>query len=534
MLTKMQESYKDWIVYQIYPRSFIDSNGDGIGDIRGIINKLDYLVDLGVNAVWLSPCYKSPNEDNGYDIADYCDIMDEFGTLDDWKEMIAGMHQRGIKLIMDFVANHTSAEHKWFKESRKSKDNPYRDYYYWVDEPLNDWESTFRGSAWEYDEQTNQYYLHSYAVGQPDLNWENPKVREEMIKIIDFWVDLGVDGFRCDVLDQISKDFEKDLKRCGPKLHEYIKELFGREKVRHIFTVGECWGATEENMGELISGDREELSTSFQFDHIKVGAKYKFAPTEFTLDEVRDVFVHWQNVMQSKELLYTLFLENHDTMRIVSHYGNENEFRYESATMLAAMYFLQNGMPFIYQGQEIGVTNSYYTDMKDFDDIEIHNFYNMNPLGYSQEKMLRCINFGGRDNARRPMPWDASKNGGFSTADKTWISLYNRYEEINVENDKACEKSIFNFYKELIKIRKANNAVRHGIYQDITGDRNGVYIYKMTDKESGKTIAVVCNFEKENSLKLDLSGECLLSNYGERKDISGDYKPYECAVFRVN
>lgn len=529
MLTEIQESYKDWIVYEIYPRSFKDSNGDGIGDIQGIIQKLDYLEELGVNAVWLSPCYKSPNEDNGYDIADYYDIMDEFGTLDDWKEMIAGMHQRGIKLIMDFVANHTSSEHKWFKESRKSKDNPYRDYYYWVDEPINDWQSTFRGSAWEYDETTKQYYLHSYAVGQPDLNWENPKVREEMVKIIDFWVDLGVDGFRCDVLDQISKDFENDLDRCGPRLHEYIKMLFGRAKTEHIFTVGECWGATEENMSELIGGDRKELSTSFQFDHITVGAGYKFAPTEYTLDELRDVLVHWQELMQREELLYTLFWENHDTMRVLSHYGNETEFRYESATMLAAMYFLQNGMPFIYQGQEIGVTNSYYTDMKDFDDIETHNFYNMNPLDYTEEEKIRCINFGSRDNARRPMPWDASKNGGFSTADKTWISLYNRYEEVNVKNDRASEKSIFNFYKGLIEIRKKYNAVRHGVYKNVTDGRKGIYVYQMSDKDT--SILVVCNFEKESQLDIELSGRCLLSNYGRENDLSGTYKPYECAVF---
>jgi len=248
MLTQIQENYKDWIFYQIYPRSFKDSNGDGIGDLKGITQKLDYLTELGINAVWLSPCYKSPNDDNGYDISDFCDIGDEYGTLEDWKEMISEMHKRGIKLIMDFVPNHTSSDHPWFKESRKSKDNPYRDFYYWSDQPVPAWKSVFGGSAWEYDETTNQYYLHSHAISQPDLNWENPKVREEMRKVVDYWVDMGVDGFRCDVMDMISKDFEHGINRNGPKLHEYINMLFGREKTKHIFTVGECWGAQKENI----------------------------------------------------------------------------------------------------------------------------------------------------------------------------------------------------------------------------------------------------------------------------------------------
>lgn len=532
MITEMQKSYKDWIVYQIYPRSFMDSNGDGIGDLQGIIQKLDYLEELGVNAVWLSPCYKSPNDDNGYDISDYCDIMDEFGTLDDWKEMISEMHKRGIKLIMDFVANHTSSEHKWFKESRKSRNNPYRDYYYWVDKPLNDWKSTFGGSAWEYDETTNQYYLHSYAVSQPDLNWENPKVREEMIKVIDFWVDLGVDGFRCDVLDQISKDFEKNAKRNGPRLHEFINILFGREKVAHIFTVGECWGATQENIPELIGGDRKELSTSFQFDHIQVGVKGAFEPIEYTLDEVRDVLVHWQEFMQEQELLYPLFWENHDSMRILSRYGDAGEKRYESATMLAAMYFLQNGMPFIYQGQEIGVTNSYYVDIKDFDDIETCNYYKQNPHNYTNDKLIHNINSASRDNARRPMPWDDSEFGGFSTAEP-WIPVFNRYQEVNVRCDRENARSIFDFYKELIKIRKESIAVRHGIYENLTGNREGIYIYKMTDVETGKAVVTVCNFESRNELSIDLSGDCILSNYEIRSEIAGEYQPYECAVFLI-
>ena len=532
MLTGFQENCKDLIFYQIYPRSFKDANGDGIGDLKGITEKLDYLVELGVNAVWLSPCYKSPNDDNGYDISDFCDIGDEYGTLEDWKEMISEMHKRGIKLIMDFVPNHTSSAHRWFQEAKKSKDNPYRDFYYWSDEQVPPWNSVFRGSAWEYEETTGQYYLHSHAISQPDLNWENPKVREEMIKVIDYWVDLGVDGFRCDVMDMISKDFEQGINRNGPKLHEYIRMLFDREKTRNIFTVGECWGAQKENITALIDGDRNELSTLFQFSHLKVGRKTKFERVPFTLDDVRNVFVEWQEFMRDNELLPTLFIENHDTMRNVNFHGNPDEYRYESATLLATMYFLQSGIPFIYQGQEIGVTNSWHTDINEFDDIETFNFYNLNPFELDEEELMKRINFGSRDNARRPMPWDDSEDGGFGSTEP-WIPMYAKYKEINVEADRAKEKSIFNFYKELVKIRKENNAIRHGVYENLSEERVGSYIYKMTDKETNKTILVVCNFENENVISIDISGKCILSNYNKREEVSGTYMPYECAVFEI-
>ena len=532
MLTQIQESYKDLIFYQIYPRSFKDANGDGIGDLRGIIEKLDYLVDLGINAVWLSPCYKSPNDDNGYDISDFCDIGEEYGTLEDWKEMISEMHKHGIKLIMDFVPNHTSSAHKWFQESRKSKDNPYRDFYYWSEKPVPEWRSVFGGSAWEYDEMTGEYYLHSHAISQPDLNWENPKVREAMLAVVDYWVDLGVDGFRCDVMDMISKDFEQGINRNGPKLHEYIHMLFGREKTKHIFTVGECWGAQKENITSLVDGSRGELSTLFQFSHLKVGRRSKFERVPFTLDGVRDVLVEWQEFMRENELLPTLFLENHDTMRIVDYYGNPNELRYESATLLATMYFLQAGIPFIYQGQEIGVTNSWYTDIKDFNDIETHNFYHMNPLNYSPEDLIKYINFGSRDNARRPMPWDDSEDCEFGSVEP-WIPKYTRYKEINVKADREQEKSIFNFYKDLIRIRKESNAVRHGVYENLTDGREGAYIYKMTDKVTKEAIVVVCNFKEEQEICVGVAGECILSNYEKRGQVSGMYKAYECAVFKM-
>lgn len=294
-MNKQREEFLDWVVYQIYPRSFKDSNGDGVGDIKGITEKLDYLKELGINAVWLSPCYKSPNCDYGYDISDYRDIMDEFGTLDDWKEMIAGMHERGIKLIMDLVANHTSSEHRWFKEARKSRNNPYHDYYIWRDEVPNDWKSCFNDpSAWEYNEASGEYYLHSFSIGQPDLNWENPKVRKEICDVVDYWADLGVDGFRCDVLCFIAKDFENGLMENGPKLHDYIRELFGREKVKYLFTVGECY-IGEKEINDICGEDRDELKCIFQFEHFRVGVDSdKYIPKPYKIDEVKDILSRWQ------------------------------------------------------------------------------------------------------------------------------------------------------------------------------------------------------------------------------------------------
>lgn len=529
MLTNYQKDFYDWTFYQIYPRSFKDSNGDGIGDLKGITEKLDYLKELGINAIWLSPCYKSPNDDNGYDISDYTDIMDEFGTMDDWKHMIDEMHKRGIKLIMDFVANHTSSEHKWFKEARKSKDNPYRDYYYWADKPLNDWNSCFGGSAWEYDEQTNQYYLHSYAVSQPDLNWENPKVREEMINVVDFWVDLGVDGFRCDVLDQISKDFEKNQNGNGPRLHEYINMLFGREKTKHIFTVGECWGSSEDNINELVGGERNELSTVFNFEHLSFGRVGKFGHTEFSLDDIRDILVRWQNTMQKNELLYTLFWENHDRPRSISIYGNETEKRYESASMLAAMMYLQKGVPFIYQGQEIGAVNCTLDKIEDFADIETVNYYNGFIGKKSHKEIMAELNYASRDNARHPMPWNGEKDFGFGS-EKPWLGFYDR-RDINTEDDIKSEKSIYKFYQKLLKIRKNSSAVRRGRYEDMTNGKNGCYVYKRFDEN--ETILVVCNFDKEQNIDIAENGEIILSNT-DRTTLCGTFAPYECAVVKMS
>ncbi len=526
-MTQKQNESLNLVVYQVYPRSFKDSNGDGIGDLNGITEKLDYIKGLGANAIWLSPCYKSPNEDNGYDISDYRDIMDEFGTLDDWKNMISEMHKRGLKLIMDFVANHTSSEHKWFKEARKSKDNPYRDYYYWADEPLTDWKAEFGGSAWEYDETTKQYYLHCFAVGQPDLNWENPKVRQEMVDVIDYWVGLGVDGFRCDVLDMISKDFVNGKRGGGPRLHEFVNQLFGRPEVSHIFTVGECISSKAEDLILLLGGDRGELSTAFEFSHIHFGRSGRFLETPLDRNDIRNALVKWQNIFQDNELVGTLFFENHDQPRIVSRYGDVNK-RYESATMLATMSFLQRGIPFIYQGQEIGSINPYTENPDDFDDIETVNYYRMNPSKIEFAEQIKRMNFGSRDNGRRPMPWNDGENGGFGGG-RPWLPVHDKYKEINVEKDLASEQSVYKYFKALFELRASSDAFTTGRYEDITLGRDGMYVYKRTGGD--ESYIVVCNFEKENTLSIDIDCDMVLSNLGKR-EICGKYKPYECAVYK--
>ncbi len=526
----MKESFKqylDWVVYQIYPRSFMDGNGDGIGDLKGITQKLDYLKELGVNAVWLCPCYKSPGGDNGYDISDYRDVAEEFGTLDDWKTMVKGMHARGIKLVMDFVANHTSSEHEWFKSARASQNSPYHDYYIWRDKIPNDWQSVFGGGAWEYNEPTGEYYLHSFAIGQPDLNWENERVRKEMCDILDYWVDMGVDGFRCDVLDFIAKDFEKGLMNNGPKFHEYVKQLFGREKTKHVFTVGECSMGTDKIV-DICGQDRDELKCIFQFEHFGVGQCGKFYKMPYKIDKIRDILVKWQDFTQKNDLLYTLFTDNHDNAHYLSRLGNDRELRYACATMYCAMFYLLRGIPFIYQGQEWGTPDPHYNDISDFDDVETFNFYNANKGSKSESVILECINFGGRDNVRRPLCWNGGKNFGFSTAEKCWIPLHSRGAEVNAEADMKSEKSVFAFYKETLKLRKNSRAVRYGSFENLTRG-NGYFAYSR--KAEGEEIIVVCNFERETEISGLPNFEYLFGNTAARLP-NGTYAPYETAVFK--
>lgn len=529
----MKEKYKEfleWVIYQIYPRSFYDSNGDGVGDLKGITQKADHLKELGVNAVWLSPCYKSPNVDNGYDVSDYRDIMDEFGTLEDWREMRDALHSRGIRLIMDFVPNHTSNKHEWFVKSKK-KIPPYDGYYYWSDEPLNDWQACFGGSAWEYSKERGQYYLHSYAVEQPDLNFENPKVREEMKKVIDFWIDMGVDGFRIDVIDQISKDFKGNRNCFGSRLHEYIRELFGREKTQNIFTVGECWATDIDEVIRHCAEDRKELSCLFQFDHIEHGRTGRFAPAPFVLKEIMDDISKWQTLCAEKNILYTLFMDNHDQPRFLSRFGNDRELRYECATMLAGAFYLGRGIPFIYQGQEFGITNSYHQDFSEFKDVENVFFYRENLGKLPKKEVMDRLNFGSRDNARRPMAWNGEKYGGFSVV-QPWIDVYSRYQEINLQRDKASEKSVFEFYKKLLAFRKNSPTILYGDFTEITGENTNCYIYKR--EFECERLIIVCNFEKKNEIFLPYKkAELLLSNYTPTRSIGGNYSPYELAVFRV-
>ncbi len=523
-----RKQYLDWIVYQIYPRSFCDTNGDGVGDLNGITQKLDYLKELGVNAVWLSPCYKSPNCDNGYDISDYREIMDEFGTLDDWKRMIGEMHARGIKLIMDFVANHTSSEHKWFKEARSSRENPYHDYYIWRDSVPNDWQSCFLGSAWEYNRPTGEYYLHSFAVGQPDLNWENPKVREEMRAVVDYWADLGVDGFRCDVLDYIAKDFENGLMNNGPKIHEYIKELFGRDKAKVLFTVGEC-SMGEDKIADFCGADRDELKCIFQFDHIGLGRTGdKFERAERDIDALRNTLVKWQYFTERNNLLYTLFTDNHDQAHFISRGGDDGEKRYETATMYAAMFYLLKGTPFLYQGIEFGTPDPHYDALSDFNDVETYNYYEAYRDKLSEEELLARINFGSRDNVRRPLCWDNSKNYGFSSADKTWIALHSRGAEVNLAQDRKNAKSVFEFYKRLLALRNGSDAVKYGVFEDRTQGK-GYFAYTRTYQ--GEQLLVVCNFEEEKEITGLPDCEYVFGNALPRRT-NGRYGAFETAVFR--
>lgn len=551
--------YKDAVVYQIYPRSFCDSNGDGIGDLRGIISKLDYIKDLGVDAVWLSPIYKSPNDDNGYDISDYTDIMDEFGTLDDFKELLEGLHSRGIKLIMDLVANHTSDEHYWFRESKKSVDNPYRDYYIWRKgrgkdgkKPPNNWTSSFGGKAWEYDETTGEWYLHLFSRKQPDLNWENPKVRQEIADICNYWMDMGVDGFRCDVITYISKksglpDGKFNPIFCGseqyvvgPRYHEFIKELNAASWSRYdSFTVGEAAGITISNAYECIDESVCELDTVFSFEHLCYADMYFLViPHRLSLKKFKKILGSWQAL--PKTCQNTLFLENHDQPRSLGRFtGNYSGFRYEAATALAVAMQLQRGTPFVYQGQEIGMTNCKFAD-KDYQDImfrQIMDIVKYIPFGKCLARY--CFSRRARDHARTPMQWSAGENAGFSSG-KPWMMVNPNYKFINANKDMSADKSIYKFYAKLHAYRKGNDVIIDGDYKDICPNSSDIFAYER--KLGDKTVLVVVNF-KNKAVKFKLPAEYVgrasqlqLSNYSDAQERIADTKlrPYEASVYSVD
>ena len=542
--------WKESIVYQIYPRSFKDSNGDGIGDLNGITEKMDYLEKLGVNVVWLSPVYQSPNDDNGYDISDYRAIMTEFGTMEDFDRMLAAAHEHGIKIVMDLVVNHTSDEHPWFIESRKSKDNPYRDYYIWRDgkdgkEP-NNWGSCFSGPAWEYDEETDMYYLHLFSKKQPDLNWDNPKVREEVFDMMNWWLEKGVDGFRMDVISLISK--QPDLPdgkpgingyasfnepANGPHVHEYLQEM--REKVLNnadTITVGECSGVTLEEAKKYARSDEKELNMVFQFEHMDVDADAdnKWTDKKMDLREMKAVLTKWQKGLE--DIAWnSLFWDNHDLPRIVSRWGNDREYRVESAKMLAILLHGMQGTPYIYQGEELGMTNVQY-DIEDYKDCEIINMYHERlEKGYSKDEIMKSIYAKGRDNARTPMQWDDSANAGFTTG-TPWIKVNDNYDKINAKSQVDDPDSIFSCYKKLVQLRKDYPVFVDGKFTLLLEDDENIFAYSRKNEEN--TMLVVCNFfDKE--IPMPLAKECegmevLISNYKDTSDMSV-LRPYEARMY---
>ena len=533
------------VVYQIYPRSFKDSNGDGIGDINGIREKLDYLKELGIDVIWLSPVYKSPNDDNGYDISDYYDIMDEFGTMEDMDNLLKEANERGIKILMDLVVNHTSDEHKWFIEAKKSKDNEYRDYYIWRDsvdgnEP-NDLGSTFSGSAWQYDETTGQYYLHLFSKKQPDLNWENGKVRNEVYKMMNFWVDKGIGGFRMDVIDLIGKVPDEMITGNGPKLHEYLQEMNKAAlEGKDLLTVGETWGATPDVAKLYSNPERKELSMVFQFEHIgldQIEGKEKWDVKSLELLDLKKVLSKWQTELEGQGW-NSLFWNNHDLPRIVSRWGNDKEYRIESAKMLATLLHGMKGTPYIYQGEELGMTNVRFDDINDYNDIEPLNMYKDRlSKGYSHNEIMESIYAKGRDNARTPMQWDDSENAGFTTG-TPWLAVNKNYDKINAKQCLQDENSIFNHYKKLIDIRKNNDTIIYGDYKLLCEDDENIFAY--VRELNGDKILVVCNFyDKDVEFKFDGDfnySKVLLSNYNDSSKMIEKLKlrPYEAVMYRFN
>ncbi len=532
------------VVYQIYPRSFNDSNGDGIGDINGIREKLDYLKELGIDVIWLSPVYKSPNDDNGYDISDYCDIMDEFGTMEDMDNLLKEANERGIKILMDLVVNHTSDEHKWFIEAKKSKDNEYRDYYIWRDavdghEP-NDLGSTFSGSAWQYDETTNQYYLHLFSKKQPDLNWENEKVRNEVYKMMNFWVDKGIGGFRMDVIDLIGKVPDERITGNGPKLHEYLQEMNKAAlEGKNLLTVGETWGATPEVAKLYSNPERNELSMVFQFEHIgldQVEGKEKWDLKPLNLLDLKNILSKWQTELEGQGW-NSLFWNNHDLPRIVSRWGNDKEYRVLSAKMLAILLHGMKGTPYIYQGEELGMTNVRFESIDEYNDIESLNMYKDRiSKGYTHDEIMESIYVKGRDNARTPMQWNDSENAGFTTG-TPWLAINKNYNEINAKQCLEDENSIFHHYRKLINIRKNNDTIIYGDYTLLCPEDKNIFAY--TRELNGDKILVICNFyDKEVTFDFDDnfdSSEILLSNYEDSSLLTAklNLRPYEAIMFRV-
>lgn len=550
--------WKNAVVYQIYPRSFKDSNGDGIGDLEGIYEKLDYLAELGIDVIWMSPVYKSPNDDNGYDISDYQDIMDDFGTMDDFDRVLKKAHSLNIKIMMDLVVNHTSDEHKWFIESKKSKDNPYHDYYMWADpdkngNPPNRWESCFSGSAWEYVESVGQFYLHSFSRKQPDLNWDNPKVREEVFKMMTWWCDKGIDGFRMDVISMISKypglpdgpengnGYTGNTSCDGPNIHKYLREMNKKVLSKYrLITVGECPGVNAEQAKKYANIDGSELDMIFQFEHVSGSALKpchhgKWDGEAMTMPELRANFTKWQKDLEGCAW-NSLFLSNHDQPRCVSRFGNDSEqYRELSAKMLATMTHFQKGTPYVYQGEELGMTNAYMENIADYRDIESLNAYKelTTKENIPAKTVMGYIKAVGRDNARTPMQWDASDNGGF-TSGTPWLQVNKNYKTINAAAQVNDPDSVFAYYKKLIALRHTNEVMVNGVYDVLIPDHPQIYAYTRTLGD--KQLLVLCNDSDTNVAipaelqeKIHAAKNILIQNYKDTDEST--LRPYEAVVY---
>lgn len=530
--------WKKAVIYQIYPRSFADSNGDGIGDLQGIISKLDYLQDLGIDAVWLSPVCRSPQDDNGYDISDYRDIDPMFGTLEDMEELIREAGKRNIRIIMDLVLNHSSDEHYWFQEAKKSRENPYHDYYVWRDgvEGVlpNDMRAAFGGPAWEWVPEVQQYYFHQFSVKQPDLNWENPKVRQEIYDMINWWIQKGVGGFRLDVIDQIAKEPDKRITGNGPRLHEFLREM-SRETFQKadLVTVGETWGATTELAKLYSNPDGSEFSMVFQFEHICLDQipgkeKWDLAPLPFL--KLKEVFERWQ-IQLCGQGWNSLFWNNHDLPRIVSRWGNDGEYRAESAKMLAILLHGMQGTPYIYQGEELGMTNAAY-EINQYQDIETLNLYQERlEKGYPKEEIMRSLHAKSRDNARTPMQWSDAENAGF-TMGKPWLKVNPNYKEINAAQQRGDLDSVFGCYKALIRLRKEYPVLINGDFKMLLREDENIFAY--TREDAGHRLLVICNFYGQTvNCPLDEPDESyrlLISNYKDT-DQGMILRPYEARMY---
>jgi len=548
--------WKEAVAYQIYPRSFQDSNGDGIGDLQGIIQRLDYLKDLGIDVIWICPMYKSPNDDNGYDISDYEDIMEDFGTMTDFDALLAAVHDRGMKLIIDLVPNHTSDEHQWFIESRQSKDNPKRDWYIWRDgkdeaEP-NNWESIFGGSAWQYDEQTKQYYMHVFSTKQPDLNWENPEVREAVYSMMNYWLDKGIDGFRIDAISHIKKrpgfpdmpnpenkkyvsSFDMHMNQEG--IHEFLAEMQEKTYGKYdVMTVGEANGVSVDEAHLWVGEEEGKMNMVFQFEHLDL---WDTDPAKgLDILGLKQVLTRWQKGLE-KDGWNALFIENHDKPRIVSTWGNDKEYWYESATSMAAMYFLMQGTPFIYQGQEIGMTNVQFPRIEDYDDVAVKNMYRLKrEEGVSHEDIMEIIWATSRDNSRTPMQWSDDHEAGFTTG-TPWMKVNPNYKDINVKKQLEDEHSILSFYKRMIQLKKNNDVFTYGKYELLLEEDPQIYVY--TRESENDKVVVLSNLTGEAAtfaidgleLKYD---QLLLANYvmDSHDNMNGfTIKPFETRVYRL-